>query len=297
VGPFQERHSRTLLTALAGARILSSVFGMVHQHQILKDVSANTFKMEQLEVGAQAQVATISHLASRANVLDSELQMRARQFELLSRVLSSLEAKIWARHFIEDFYRSLEAPLIELQYQLPQETEVFEAIVLGLQHEKPSEYVFSQTAYDMVKGLVPSLILTVPLTELKATYEPLMQTSFRVMVRIPASAQKPYSIVKIFAIPDVNKGLVPDIWDTLIALLPDKTKYMPFMALQAVLCMMKGCQAPSSEKSTSFSQCRVAQLVGAPIDDCNWVSFHSSYYIQRFNNGLLFDSKVMLLQQ
>jgi len=132
VGPFQERHSHALLTALTGARILSSVFGMVRQHQISKDVSANTFKMEQLEVGAQAQVATISRLASRANILDSELQMQAWQFELLSRALTSIEAQMWAGHFIEDFYRSLEAPLIELQYQLLQETEVFEAIVLGL---------------------------------------------------------------------------------------------------------------------------------------------------------------------
>jgi len=70
----QERHRRALLAAIAGARILSSVFGMVRQHQISKDISANTFKMEQLDIGAKAQVATIHHLANRILSCKHELR-------------------------------------------------------------------------------------------------------------------------------------------------------------------------------------------------------------------------------
>lgn len=116
----------------------------------------------------------------------------------------------------------------------------------------------------------------------------LSHEQLHVQIVIPLVGTKTHDVYKLYAIPDLKMGLIPELESPMVITTPTRREYYPIMDFQLTQCKIDGCFPPTIPKKIYLSKCGASQLLHDRVDTCKWEKYESEEYYQETATGFVY---------
>jgi len=292
------RHSRALVSAaiVVGAKIIDSIVNGARRRDLTKKVGENAYQLGQLDLG-------LKNLTQQTQDIQRETASIAAKMNVLNKLSMRMGARISSveerqRHIFGAVYQIVDSlthfkvvdvVFTKLKMDTMVDIEILEEIVLSAIAGRPSHSVFPIGTLTSVKAkMEKDLQLAESPLSYTAKVSDFTDFAFKYTTIIPAYGEEDFTLLRIFAVPDLATQKVPVIKENLIAIKSDGMTYYPLTELQVQVCKSRGCRAPTSQRTISKTQCGTAQTITQDSSMCEWREYPSNYFLRKTQQGMIF---------
>jgi len=291
--PYPERTRRALPLI-----VVSAFLNVYNQYKLRKVAKDNSYAIDRLRVKAADHDQIINKLENQVKALDLLVKDQESLRQIMAAEIASLYEKtdrmtifLASQGQLLNLFNRFEEYLQRIELDLIHKIEALQIVVFAAASHHTSRLVFSPAIYKSLKAELQQFTFLKPISELTSDVDQVTHQSFRLTTTIPVYEKEDFFLYRIFAIPDLTHGFVPEIPNPLVAMRDRGSTFIPLTELQLSLCQKNGCRAPAKETATTFAPCGVAQIVGQAITNCAWRPYADKHYITKYPQGLVFRFK------
>ena len=293
--PIREKRALILGPAafMVGSKIIGTIINEVRMRDLSEKISDNRYKIGRLDLGFATLQVQITELSRQTDRLEEKMVSFVLSTQELLRTTVQSQSELFGLVYdivttLNHFAR-IDSEFQQLRLDTLREVEILDEIVQTTKLGKPSHSVFPAETLNSVKAQVSR---TIRLAESPSTYTTKVGNfsnfAFKVTTIIPAYGGDEYTLLKIFALPDLEAQKIPVIKQSIIAYKTEGMMYYPLTDLQVQVCQSKGCTAPTTQRTVSLAECGPAQTVSPDSYMCDWRDFTGDFYLRKTQHGMIF---------